>query len=162
MHKNKLAFVKIQIDPYLEDAKCFKCNNRSFFFCRNEYCLDYYCENCWKTNHDMISNGEHQSLSRQNKPNHGWEKMWFYFSCFFSFFKKSFIMFEFWLSEWGNSINWPRNSSSFFYPIFDTFKLINLMKSSINLKIVIRKISFLKNLIQTFLSTHLKCVICLL
>ena len=65
------SLLKIQIDPYLEDAKCFKCNNRSFFFCRNEYCLDYYCENCWKTNHDMIGNGEHQSLSRQNKPNHG-------------------------------------------------------------------------------------------
>lgn len=58
----------IQIDPYLEDAKCFKCNNRSYYFCRNECCLDYYCENCWKTNHDMVGNGEHQSLSRQNKP----------------------------------------------------------------------------------------------
>lgn len=58
----------IQIDPYLEDAKCFKCNNRSYYFCRNENCLDYYCENCWKTNHDMIGNGEHLSLSRQNKP----------------------------------------------------------------------------------------------
>lgn len=58
----------IQIDPYLEDAKCFKCNNRSYYFCRNENCLDYYCENCWKNNHDMIGNGEHLSLSRQNKP----------------------------------------------------------------------------------------------
>lgn len=57
----------IQIDPYLEDAKCFKCNNRSLYFCRNEFCLDYYCENCWKTNHDIVGNGEHQSLSRQNK-----------------------------------------------------------------------------------------------
>lgn len=59
----------IQIDPYLEDAKCCKCGtNRSYFFCRNEFCLDYYCEGCWKTNHNMINNGEHQSLSRQNKP----------------------------------------------------------------------------------------------
>jgi cytoplasmic polyadenylation element-binding protein len=58
----------IQIDPYLEDAKCSKCANRSYFFCRNENCLDYYCENCWKTNHDMIGNDDHQSLSRQNKP----------------------------------------------------------------------------------------------
>jgi len=61
----------IQIDPYLEDAKCFKCSNRSNYFCRNENCLDYYCESCWRTNHDMIGNGEHLSLSRQNKPNHG-------------------------------------------------------------------------------------------
>lgn len=33
----------IQIDPYLEEARCSKCSSRSIYFCRNEYCLDYFC-----------------------------------------------------------------------------------------------------------------------
>lgn len=57
----------IQIDPYLEDAKCCKCDGKSFHFCRNENCLDYYCPNCWQFRHDTKNNGEHTSLSRQNK-----------------------------------------------------------------------------------------------
>jgi len=57
----------IQIDPYLEDAKCCKCDNKSSLFCRNENCLDYFCMNCWTFSHDTKNNGEHQSLSRQNK-----------------------------------------------------------------------------------------------
>lgn len=61
----------IQIDPYLEDAKCCKCDNRSVYFCRNEFCLDYYCSHCWTFKHDTKGNGEHLYLSRQNKPNHG-------------------------------------------------------------------------------------------
>jgi cytoplasmic polyadenylation element-binding protein len=60
----------IQIDPYLEDAKCCKCENKSYYFCRNENCLDYYCMNCWQYRHDTKNNGEHQSISRQNKQNY--------------------------------------------------------------------------------------------
>ena len=66
-----LRVVKIQIDPYLEETKCCKCENKSAYFCRNENCLDYYCTSCWTFRHDTVNNGEHQSLSRQNKPNHG-------------------------------------------------------------------------------------------
>lgn len=61
----------IQMDPYLEDAKCSKCDNKSYYFCRNEICLDYYCTQCWTYRHDTKTNGEHLSLTRQNKPNHG-------------------------------------------------------------------------------------------
>lgn len=57
----------IQIDPYLEDAKCCKCQSKSQFFCRNEFCLDYYCHACWNFNHDRTRGGDHQGLSRQNK-----------------------------------------------------------------------------------------------
>jgi cytoplasmic polyadenylation element-binding protein len=62
----------IQIDPYLEDAKCCQCDDKSQFFCRNENCLDYFCQQCWIHKHDQsIGNGEHVPLSRQNKTNHG-------------------------------------------------------------------------------------------
>jgi len=55
----------IQIDPYLEEAVCCKCPNKSTCFCRNEACLDYYCDQCWKLNHDTNTNtGEHLALSR--------------------------------------------------------------------------------------------------
>ena len=57
----------IQIDPYLEDAKCCKCQLKSQLFCRNELCLDYYCQVCWNCNHDKSRGGEHNGLSRQNK-----------------------------------------------------------------------------------------------
>jgi len=60
----------IQIDPYLEDAKCWKCDGKSVYFCRNENCLDYYCLNCWAYKHDTKNNGEHQAMSRQNKQNY--------------------------------------------------------------------------------------------
>ncbi len=62
----------IQIDPYLEDAKCCKCNNKSVFFCRSEICLDYYCAQCWSYQHDLVGGGsDHNPISRQNKPSHG-------------------------------------------------------------------------------------------
>jgi cytoplasmic polyadenylation element-binding protein len=62
----------IQIDPYLEDAKCCKCNNKSVFFCRSEICLDYYCAQCWSFQHNLVGSGsDHNPISRQNKPSHG-------------------------------------------------------------------------------------------
>jgi cytoplasmic polyadenylation element-binding protein len=60
----------IQIDPYLEDAKCCMCQAKSVYFCRNEYCLGYYCQACWQVNHDRSRGGEHQGMCRQNKTTH--------------------------------------------------------------------------------------------
>jgi len=66
----------IQIDPYLEDAKCCVCNHSHSenVFCRNENCLDYYCKIDWNSDmHDRKNNGEHMPLSRQNKSNHSFK-----------------------------------------------------------------------------------------
>lgn len=60
----------IQIDPYLDDDKCSKCDAKSVYFCRNENCLDYFCMQCWSFGHDLSKPGEHIPLSRQNKPSH--------------------------------------------------------------------------------------------
>ena len=55
------------------DGKCCKCDGKSLYFCRNQDCLDYYCQHCWTYCHfdDKDNIAQHEPMKRQNKPNYG-------------------------------------------------------------------------------------------
>uniref|UniRef100_F1L1K2 Cytoplasmic polyadenylation element-binding protein 3 n=1 Tax=Ascaris suum TaxID=6253 RepID=F1L1K2_ASCSU len=61
---------KIQIDPYLEEARCSMCDSvQGPYFCRVRSCFKYYCLQCWQTRHSRTGPyGTHKALMR--KPRH--------------------------------------------------------------------------------------------
>lgn len=47
---------KIQIDPYLEEARCSMCDSvQGPYFCRVRSCFKYYCLQCWQVCSLLIS-----------------------------------------------------------------------------------------------------------
>jgi len=59
---------KIQIEPYIEDQVCGKCQVDSApNFCKQAECFEYYCNKCWLWQHSINSLQDHQPVRRKNK-----------------------------------------------------------------------------------------------
>lgn len=61
------CFIKVQVDPYLEDSLCSLCNvQQGTYFCRDLTCFRYYCRSCWSVQHGAELR-HHNPMSRNSK-----------------------------------------------------------------------------------------------
>ncbi|XP_065568998.1 cytoplasmic polyadenylation element-binding protein 1-like [Artemia franciscana] len=60
---------KLQIEPYLEDSQCCKCNLMiAPYFCRDPLCFKYYCKSCWTVDHPEGSQlASHKVITRTER-----------------------------------------------------------------------------------------------
>lgn len=59
---------KIQIEPYIEEEPCGKCNMPSApNFCKSGICMEYFCDNCWQWHHSLEGLRSHQPVKRNRK-----------------------------------------------------------------------------------------------
>jgi len=59
---------KIQIEPYIEEEPCGKCNMPSApNFCKSGICMEYFCDPCWQWHHSLEGLRSHQPVKRNRK-----------------------------------------------------------------------------------------------
>ena len=53
----------IEVTPFLEESLCSVCAvHEGPYFCRDFYCLKYFCKSCWQAKHSSDSNKWHHPL----------------------------------------------------------------------------------------------------
>ncbi|XP_054283320.1 cytoplasmic polyadenylation element-binding protein 1-B-like [Macrosteles quadrilineatus] len=66
--KSNLFSKKVQVDPYLEDAICSKCDLRPGpLFCKELCCYNYFCHGCWFSHHQALFMINHRPLAKTSK-----------------------------------------------------------------------------------------------
>ena len=59
---------RIQIEPYIEDQLCGKCEVTSApNFCKSRTCFDYFCDNCWEWQHAIDGLNNHIPVKRNRR-----------------------------------------------------------------------------------------------
>ncbi|VDM07567.1 unnamed protein product [Wuchereria bancrofti] len=68
IHTSKFT-KKVQIDPFLEDAKCSQCECvQGPYFCREKSCFKYFCLQCWEVRHALTGPyGGHKPMIRTHR-----------------------------------------------------------------------------------------------
>ncbi|KAK6107119.1 RNA recognition motif family protein [Brugia pahangi] len=68
IHTSKFT-KKVQIDPFLEDAKCSQCECvQGPYFCREKSCFKYFCLQCWEVRHALTGPyGSHKPMIRTHR-----------------------------------------------------------------------------------------------
>lgn len=66
--KTPIFTKKVQIDPYLEDNLCSRCNiHHGPYYCRELCCFRYFCRVCWQLQHNDAQRAHHRPLTRNSK-----------------------------------------------------------------------------------------------